>query len=107
MAAGGMAGDVDAGRIGATVGEMFGEPGDRMADLADNLVHARVGRQGVSDDRDIDAVRQRSLGEEGIPLLVLAPGERATYCCPTRPVSLLPRGRAYSAFIAARFLICV
>src|SRR6266567_8266239 len=71
MAAGGMAADADAGRIGAVVAEMFGEPGDRMADLVDNLVHARVGRQSVFDDRDIDAVRQRTLGEEGESLLVV------------------------------------
>jgi hypothetical protein len=85
MTAGGMAGDVDAGRIGVAVAETFGEPGDRMADLADNLVHARVGRQGVSDDRDIDAVRQRSLGEKGVPLLVVplpvaAVDEHSTSC---------------------------
>ena len=40
MAAGGMVGDLDAGRIGVAVAEMFGEPSDHMADLADNFRHA-------------------------------------------------------------------
>src|SRR5262245_65841340 len=50
MSTGGMAGDIDAGRIGAVVAKMFGEPGDGIVDLADYRVHARVGAQRVSGD---------------------------------------------------------
>ncbi len=60
--------------IAAMPCDIVGEPGDTGADLADDPIHPGFGRQGVAERGDIDAMRQRSLGDEGeIFLLVHLP----------------------------------
>ena len=61
-----MAGDDDPPR-GAELGL---EQRERRADLGDDAVHADRRRERVFDQRDIDAVGQRPLGDAAVILLV-------------------------------------
>ena len=71
MAAGGVAGDVDAPGIGTVIAKMLMEPADGMAHLANDSVHPRFGRQSVFDDRHVETVRHRPLGQGAIQLFRL------------------------------------
>ena len=55
--------------VGAERGQLPGEIIDALMDFGDDLVQRRVGRQRVADQRDIDAVRHRALGEDRKDLL--------------------------------------
>jgi len=48
---------------------MLVQPTQRGARLADNAVHRNLGRKGVARDRDIEAVGERSFGDEAEALL--------------------------------------
>src|SRR5438067_8306771 len=66
-----MAGDVDAPRIGTVIAKMLMKPADGVAHLANDPIHARFGRQGVFDDRHVETVRHRPLGQGAIHFFCL------------------------------------
>src|SRR5215469_350077 len=69
MAAGRPAADIKPCRIASQRREILMKPTQRSPRLADNAVHLNLGRQGVARDRNIKAVRKRSLGDKAKPLL--------------------------------------
>src|SRR5262252_784710 len=66
-----MSGNVQPARVGAIFGEMFGQPPHRTAHLGNNAFEPRHRGQRVFNDREIDAERKHTLGEEGKTFLVV------------------------------------
>jgi hypothetical protein len=72
VAAGRPAADINVAAIEAEVPGAVGEEDQRLADLCDDVGQPRVGRERVSGNGDVDAVRARARRHKGEPLLLIA-----------------------------------
>src|SRR5208282_4727616 len=72
MAAGRPATDIETHRIASQCRETLVQPPQRGVCLADNAVHRSLRRQGVARDRDMEAMGERSFGDEAEALLGIA-----------------------------------
>src|SRR6516165_3767749 len=66
-----MSRNVEPARIGAVIGEMFGQPPPGAAYLGNDAIEPGRRSQRVFDDREIDPERQQAVGEKGETLLVV------------------------------------
>src|SRR5580693_6589336 len=72
MTAGRPAADIEPCWITSHCRKMSVQPMQRGACLANNAGHGSLGRQGIARDRDIEAMGERSFGDEAEALLCVA-----------------------------------
>ncbi len=65
MAARRPAGGEDAVRIAPPIRKIIVQPGGGGSGLDDDIVHPRLGGEGIASHRDADAVRESTLGNKG------------------------------------------
>ena len=66
-----VASDEHASRIAAQLGRAIDQPRDGGADLADDLIEARGGRQRVLDHRQVESRGQERFAKERVRLLIV------------------------------------